>query len=91
MDPEANQMFVEDQRKYSALFVSTRKNMHGMHFLILGLYVGIKQCNKQEMPFNKMQCNIKRKRKRRFIVGMFRFNCFQFIYMIKFATYEDNK
>jgi hypothetical protein len=37
--------------------------MHGMHFLILGFYVGIKQCNKQVIQFNKMQCNIKREKK----------------------------
>jgi len=60
--------------------------MRGMHFLILGIYLGIKQCNKQVIQFNKMQCNIKRRRKRRFIVGVIRFNCFQFLYMIKFAT-----
>jgi hypothetical protein len=65
--------------------------MRGMHFLILELYVGIKQCNKQVIQFNKMQCNITRRRKRRFIVGVIRFNCFQFLYVINLATYEDNK
>jgi len=64
--------------------------MCGMHLLILGFYVGIKQCNKQVIQFNKIQCNIKRRRKRRSIFGVIRFNSFQFLYVIIFATYEDN-
>jgi hypothetical protein len=31
-----------------------------MHFLILGLYMGIKRNNKHAVQFNKTQCNTKR-------------------------------
>jgi len=78
------------EKIYCSVLINEKK-MRAMHFLILGLYVGIKQCNKQVIQFNKIQCNIKRRRKRLFIIGLIRFNSFQFLYVIKFATYEDNK
>jgi hypothetical protein len=61
------------EKIYCSVLINEKK-MCGMHFLILGLYVGIKQCNKQVIQFNKIQSNLRRRRKRLFIVGVIRFN-----------------